>query len=277
MDDTAVLAAFDAEMRQRAPAPVGARFERHGTVVRLIGDPSVVLYSHLDSGNAREVVAEETAFFRSLGREVEWKLYGHDTPANLGELLGQAGYVPDPPETFLVLDLSRPIRPVKTPTGLTIVRVADEAGLRTALSVNDEAFGARDPRREDEFARRLTDPTFALYVAYMDDVPVASARLELPEGRSFASLWGGGTVPRYRGRGIYRSLVAYRSEVARALGYRFLTVDALPTSRPILSRLGFRPLDTVTGWVLKPAGSALAGVARETSSPTTAQEPSRGE
>ena len=65
-------------------------------------------------------------------------------------------------------------------------------------------------------------------------------------GTDFASLWGGGTLPEWRGRGIFRALVARRAALAAARGYRCLQVDALPTSEPILARLGFVRLATTT-------------------------------
>ena len=85
-----------------------------------------------------------------------------------------------------------------------------------------------------------------LVVAMAGDEPVSAARMECPPGTNFASLWGGGTVPGWRRRGIYRALVAYRAQIAAARGYRYLYVDALPTSRPILGGLGFTALACTT-------------------------------
>ena len=57
------------------------------------------------------------------------------------------------------------------------------------------------------------------------------------------------TLPEYRGRGLYRATVAKRAELARERGYRWLYSDALPTSRPILERLGFVAITTTTPFV----------------------------
>jgi GNAT superfamily N-acetyltransferase len=70
--------------------------------------------------------------------------------------------------------------------------------------------------------------------------------VEFPEDSDFASLWGGGTVPDWRGRGVFRSLVAYRARLARERGYRYVQVDASDGSRPILQRLGFAKLAETT-------------------------------
>lgn len=58
-----------------------------------------------------------------------------------------------------------------------------------------------------------------------------------------------------RGRGLYRATVLKRAEIARERGYRWLFVDALPTSRPILDRIGFTQLTTTTpyGFTRDPA------------------------
>ena len=89
-------------------------------------------------------------------------------------------------------------------------------------------------------------------VAWAGDVAVSAGRVEFHEGTDFASLWGGGTLPDWRGRGVFRALVGHRATLARDRGYRYLQVDALPTSRPILERMGFHPLAETTPWVSPP-------------------------
>ena len=68
---------------------------------------------------------------------------------------------------------------------------------------------------------------------------VSVGRLETHPDGMFAGLYGGGTLASHRGRGFYRAMVAARARDAIELGARYLMVDALPTSRPILERLGF--------------------------------------
>jgi GNAT superfamily N-acetyltransferase len=79
--------------------------------------------------------------------------------------------------------------------------------------------------------------------------PIAAGRVEFHAGTHFASLWGGGTLPAWRGRGAFRSLVAHRAALASARGFRYLQVDASPESRPILQRLGFIELAATTPFV----------------------------
>jgi GNAT superfamily N-acetyltransferase len=62
----------------------------------------------------------------------------------------------------------------------------------------------------------------------------------------FAGLWGGGTLPAWRGRGVFRSVIAHRTRLARERAFSHLFVDASAQSRPILERLGFVALAKTT-------------------------------
>lgn len=83
---------------------------------------------------------------------------------------------------------------------------------------------------------------------------VAAAWLVIRAGTDFAGLWGGSTLPGWRGRGVYRALVDHRAQLAAARGVLFLQVDASAASRPILQRLGFTAVTTTTPYVWSPPG-----------------------
>jgi GNAT superfamily N-acetyltransferase len=55
---------------------------------------------------------------------------------------------------------------------------------------------------------------------------------------------GGAVRPEFRGRGIYRAMVAARLEIARRAGVAGLAVWGAEMSAPILDRLGFEKV----GW-----------------------------
>ena len=111
----------------------------------------------------------------------------------------------------------------------------------------------------DELAARVFGLRYGLpgkavaVVAYVEGEPVSGGRVDFEDGVDFAGLYGGITLPEFRGRGLYRATVAKRAELARERGYRWLYSDALPTSRPILERLGFVPLTTTTPFVIPAA------------------------
>ncbi len=70
----------------------------------------------------------------------------------------------------------------------------------------------------------------------------------------FGGLYGGGTLAAMRGRGFYRAVLTVRARDAITFGARYLIVDALPTSAPILGRLGFVKLTDTWPCVWKPEG-----------------------
>ncbi|MFC7649888.1 hypothetical protein ACFQX6_63320 [Streptosporangium lutulentum] len=72
--------------------------------------------------------------------------------------------------------------------------------------------------------------TVAAVVALAGRTPISAGRMEFHPGTDFAGLWGGGTLPAWRGRGVFRSLVARRAALAAARGFRYLQVDASPDS-----------------------------------------------
>jgi GNAT superfamily N-acetyltransferase len=248
----ALRALYDREMRQDPVPDPGSRVERVGPVVRVLGKENYVIFSELDTSNARTVVREQVEYFVRAGTEVEWKWFGHDGPADLEAILAAEGFVPDEPETLLVWDLREGLPGGAPPRGVDLRRVSDANGLRDAATAAAAAFAPEEKSFSERMAERLRDPALGMFVAYVDGVPVATGRVEMTPRRSFAGLWGGGTSPAYRHRGIYRGLVAVRAALARESGYRYVTVDARESSRPILERLGFVALTTTRGWVLRP-------------------------
>ncbi|MDX3797405.1 GNAT family N-acetyltransferase [Streptomyces sp. AK04-3B] len=258
MDHAAVLALYDRDMREGArPESSDATVERAGNVVRHVGGDSGwngVLWSDLDGAGADAAIAEQVAFFTGLGREFEWKLHGHDRPADLGQRLSSAGFTPEPEETLLIGETGDQLGDARPPEGVRIVPVTDRAGVELMVEAHEKAFGRDGSRlRNLLLARLATAPdTLVAVVALAGETPVSSARMELIEGAPFAGLWGGGTVEGWRGRGVYRALIAHRARIAADRGYRYLQVDASDQSRPILERLGFTALTTTTPYVYAP-------------------------
>ncbi|WP_282693820.1 GNAT family N-acetyltransferase [Streptomyces sp. CC208A] len=250
-----LLDLYDRQLRREArPDGPGCRVERAGDVVRQTGPGHAwngVLWSGLDEHTADAAIAAQLAHYRAAGVPFEWKLYGHDGPADLGARLLAAGFAPEEPETLLAAEAAAQTGAVPLPDGVELREVTDAEGVRQVVEVHERAFGTDS----SDLGRRLLDRlaadpgTVTAVLALADGVPVSAARLELYPGTDFAGLWGGGTVEEWRGRGLYRALVAHRARVAAARGHRWLQVDAAPTSRPILQRLGFLPLTTTTPYV----------------------------
>ncbi|MFJ7153686.1 GNAT family N-acetyltransferase [Streptomyces sp. NPDC101118] len=265
-DHTHALALYDEEMRRGAPpeGPDGL-IERSGAVVRHTGPVpgwNGVIWSDLDETTADAVIAEQVAHYAAreggAGVEWEWKLYDYDRPADLADRLLAAGFEADEPETLMLAPVGALPLDAEPPAGVRLEAVTDEAGVELMMEALREAFGRDNPQVRHLMLTQLREQpeVLAAVVAMAGDRPVSAARLELLPGASFGGLWGGGTVAEWRGKGIYRALVAHRARIAAERGVPYLQVDASSMSRPILERLGFTPAARIMAYTWHPAAGA---------------------
>ncbi|HEV7897503.1 MAG TPA: GNAT family N-acetyltransferase [Planosporangium sp.] len=252
MDRQAVLAAFDEQIRRHPePDAPDGHVEHDDNVIRSVpvrDGWTGVTWCDLDRVGADTVIAAQISRFARLSRPWEWKHYSYDQPADLPDRLLAAGFTPQPTEALLVAEIADLTLDVPPPPGVDLRAVVDKHGVEALVSVHDEVFGGDySALGRTLLAGLARQPTAAAaVVAVAGHTPIAAGRVEFHPGTDFASLWGGGTLPAWRGRGAFRSLVARRAALAAARGFRYLQVDASPASRAILQRLGFVELATTT-------------------------------
>jgi GNAT superfamily N-acetyltransferase len=221
VDPTEILTRFDEQMRRRA-APDNL----------YVGKGWSAVLWRPDDGEVEPLIAR----MREVEGHVEWKYYSHDGP-ELRERLLAARLVPEDEETVVVAETAS----IPAPPADVELREEPEVFCELAERVFGRSQGSGLPANA------------VAVVAYVDGQPVSGGRVDLEPGVEFAGLFGGVTLPEFRGRGLYRATVARRAELARERGYRWLYSDALPTSRPILERLGFVRLTTTTPFVIPAA------------------------
>lgn len=233
---------YDQDQRMNFTEP-GVRRMATPYTVRQINEmesDSFLLYSKLTPDIADQIIEDEIAYFEGIGHNFEWKYYNHDTPPDLLDRLRKRGFEIGDPETILVLDMQHLSDALVQPVTHDIRHITDPSLVGPLVHVQEIIYGEKMPHMTERLIRELAYPEYmSLYGAYVDDVPVASARINYSTNSQFASLWGGGTLEVYRGRGVYTALVAARVQEAIRRGRRFLTIDASPMSRPIVQKLGF--------------------------------------
>jgi GNAT superfamily N-acetyltransferase len=263
-DAAALLEAYQAQLRTHVhdPLPEGVQVEWDGPVQRTtgLGGRGWILYRDLgglEGGELDELIARQVAFFADRGQEFEWKLHGHDLPADLPERLLAAGFVPEEPETVVIARVAEIAAEPVLPEGVAIREVVDREHMERIAELERAVYGrGEDYGWMDELAaEREADPEgLRFFVAEADDLAVSAAWARFPSGTEFVTYWGGATLPDWRGRGIYRALVAHRANLAAQCGRRYVEVDASDDSNPILQRLGFVPVTTTTPYVWSPDG-----------------------
>ena len=238
MDVDAVLAQFRHELRDVRRDD--ETLERRPLVTRrsfASGRPDDVVAFALDEGNADSTIRAELE--RRIG--MEWKAFSFDSPPDLVERLRAAGFTVGKREAVVVYDLADGLEPFAGTAPFDVRHIDTEARLVDFRSVAEEAFGKDYSLTTGQLAEALRTGAKGhdAYVVYVDGEPAAAGRLYTHPRSAFAGLSGGGTVPAFRRRGLYRAVVAARARDAAAFGARYLLVDALPTSLPILLRMGF--------------------------------------
>ena len=264
-----MLEAYDTQLRRSLTPPgPGWLAERAGPVIRLTSPPGGswgdgVLWSDLDESSADAAIRDAVAYFGGLGRSFEWKHHGYDRPADLPDRLLAAGFVAEPTETLVVGEVPEVLDRCATaspPDGVTVRTLRDDpdgaradweriAGLHGTVWDRDSSGHVRELAAE----KAAAPEAMSVHLAEADGQVVCAGWIRFAAGTDFASLWGGSTLAPYRGRGIYRGLVARRAAEAAERGFRYVQVDASDDSRPILERLGLHRLTTTTPYVWSPA------------------------
>lgn len=257
-----LLAAYDARLRTggAGPLPAGAAVERDGPLHRFTGfdGGGFVLYRDLAGLEDRELdalIERQVEVFAARGEGFEWKLHGHDLPRDLAARLEAAGLAPEQTETVLIAPVEAVTGDVRLPEGVALRGVHARRDLDRIAQLECEIWGDDRQWLGASLAAELAaDPAaLEIVVAEHGDSLLSAGWVRFVAGSGFATLWGGGTLAGWRGRGIYRALVAERAQRAWQRGLRYVQVDASDESRPILERLGFIAVTTTTPFTWTPA------------------------
>jgi GNAT superfamily N-acetyltransferase len=254
-----LLAAYDEQLRgssESADVPTSM----DGPVIRVeYPNRGFVSYRSLEGVDGAEVdalIARQRDYFAAKRQAVEWKLRGHDLPADLPERLRAAGFEAEEQETVLIAesaDIVERLSGRESVHGITIRKTEDHGDFERIAAMESTVWNDDWSWLTDDLVRRHATGLCDIFVAEADGEVVSAAWAVYKKGTEFTGLWGGSTLAEWRGKGIYKALVAVRAARAVELGYKYLHVDASDDSSPILQRLGFVAVTTTTPWVYTPA------------------------
>lgn len=260
LSDAQLLDEFHTQIRLpgREDEPTaGIVRDTDGLVVRRYPEQPGTSYCMLEcpSGlghDPRQAISRQVDFFTGRAEKVEWKTYSYDEPPDLADQLMLAGFIAQDPEALLLGEVSGLIHDTDLPPGVRVRAVDSDLDLGRVETLMKTIWG---PGRGDGSLacemRANPDALDVLVAEESPDGPVLSAGwLRYSPGTDFASMWGGSTLPHWRGKGLYRATVTHRARLARQHHYRFMRLDTSPDSRPILMRLGLRAVATTTPYIL---------------------------
>ena len=244
MDIQDVLEIFDREQRKEVVYP-GMRREETDNVIRMIPETmheGMIIYSDFPEKNIKDVVLNEIQYFSKLGIDFEWKAFRHDEPTGLNSVLANMGFEVEMPDSVMVYDLSEAADWVHDEIPPAIRRISSSDEVERVLTVQRRVWDEKLPNLESYLRLQMDQypDLISIFAAYDHHEPVSSAWITYYPGSQFAGLWGGSTLPDFRNQGYYSNLLKIRMQEALQRGIRYLTVDAKPTNRPILERLGFK-------------------------------------
>jgi GNAT superfamily N-acetyltransferase len=266
-DVAELVATYDAQLRAHISdrLPRGVRVERDGPLLRFLGlgDRGFVAYRDLgglQGADLDELIARQVRVFAERGERFEWKLHGHDRPTDLPQRLRAARLVAEEEETVMIAPVTEIAGPPRLPEGVSLRDAARRRDLDRIAALEQTIYGDDHGWLAETLEAELdADPdTLAIVVAEAGGAIVSAGWVRFKRGTDFATMWGGATLPAWRGRGLYRATVAYRANLAAERGFRLIEVDASSDSRPILEGLGFTAVTTTTPYVWSPATVAAA-------------------
>ncbi len=198
----------------------------------------------LEPQEVMAAVEEIRALLRERGRAgAEWELGESCTPPDLVARLAVLGIRPDEHEPVAIGMVLETDALPPLPPGAFARAVESVEELVLSRQIQNEAFGddlseVGDVAAQADFQREGRDGS--TFLGFVDGEPVAAGYAAYtPLG---LLLFGGATLPRARGRGAYRALVAARAAEASNRSTPVVVTHAGKMSRPILERLGFRPV-----------------------------------
>jgi GNAT superfamily N-acetyltransferase len=200
-------------------------------------------------------IAETLAYFKARDLSCMWVIGPSVRPTDLATRLLEHGLIFLNEAPALVLDLSAADEDAPVLEGFAIREASNAEELLPLLELEAQCFDV-----PEEIAHHYYDTYVATgfgsgqawhhYIGMLHGRPVAMAALLLHAG--VAGIYGVGTIPEARRRGIGAALVQHALHEAHAAGYRVALLTPTDMSLRIYQRLGFQQHCTFQFYLWRP-------------------------
>ncbi len=190
-----------------------------------------------------------TELWRHQATEAHWKVGPRYFPDGVDQVLKEMGASIYETVDICGYFLANALPADSLAQGATArpVRTRDDAAQFARTSA--VAWGYPLPS-EEEIDETFAGSTEGHFIGYWNGAPAGAGGYGLVG--DVARFWGTAVIPEFRGRGVYRALVHARMSDANRRGAKLALVHAMPTSSPILQRLGFTIYGHQKVWSIRP-------------------------
>lgn len=207
--------------------------------------------TRLPAEDAEAMIDETLAWFDERNASAfYWWTDPQTQPADLAERLLERGFDGSiEGEPGMVADLDALDRDVRTPSGMTIERVVEQDALEDWCDVFTASYELPEEQGRAWYVATLqaglgTAP-WKMYVGYLRGRAVATSLLF--HGAGVAGVYGVGTLPTERGKGIGTAITSRPLLDARQQGYRYAVLFPSRRGYSVYRRLGFREVASRIG------------------------------
>jgi ketosteroid isomerase-like protein len=214
--------------------------------------------AHWTPEEADAKIEEMLAYHRERGLGFHWEVSTFDKPADLPARLERHGFVQAGYSAVMArvgLDHLEDI-PVNPDVEIDLVDGSSDDAIEDAIRIVATCFSIPDEQMDQwrpGWYERIKDPKVReeelFFLARLDGKPVGTGRVHFKAGTGH--LTSGATLPEYRSRHVYSTMLRWRLEQACTRGYSIVTIDAGPMSRRVVERYGFKEYGGtyIYGWM----------------------------
>ncbi len=199
--------------------------------------------------DADRIIEETLNYYRAARtKAVMWWIGGQTQPPEIGAKLEAHGFEKAYDSPAMAVDVHHMDETSTTPPNFRITVVTAEAEVRTWATTFATSFNqptaVGDAWRDATLRRGRAHMPWTLYLGWLDDVAVATGMLFY--GAGIAGIYGIGTLPEARGKGIGKAITLRPLIDARAAGYHIGALFASPSGYPIYQKIGFGHYGSLT-------------------------------